>query len=90
MPPPVIPPKTLDHLDRPIGCREAISEAVRAVADEALAKGWGREEITLALMEVANGWYFEAETEGGATKRDGVGKATALTPSGIGRSIDHG
>jgi hypothetical protein len=57
---PVIPPKTLDHPDRAVGCQEAIGEVVRAVADEALAKGWGREEITVALMEVANGWYFEA------------------------------
>lgn len=47
---PVISPKTLDHPDRPVGCQEAIGEAVRTVADEALAKGWGREEITVALM----------------------------------------
>jgi hypothetical protein len=60
---PVIPPKTLDYPDRPVGCQEAIAEAIRAVANEALAKGWGREEITLALMEVANGWYFEATPE---------------------------
>jgi hypothetical protein len=60
---PVIPPKTLDHPNRPIGCQEAIGEAIRAVSNEALAKGWSREEITLALMEVANGWYFEATSE---------------------------
>jgi hypothetical protein len=73
---PVISPKTLDHPDRPIGCQEAIGKAIRVVANEALAKGWDKEEVTLALKEVANAWYFEADPE--ETARDNTGHPQRL------------
>lgn len=52
------PPKALDYPDRPLECQEAISGSICDIADQALAMGWGHQEVTEAIMEIANAWYF--------------------------------
>jgi hypothetical protein len=54
----IIPPES-DHPDRSIHCQEALTPNIRAVADQAVAMGWDKEEITVAIMEIANAWYFD-------------------------------
>jgi hypothetical protein len=51
-------PLTFDYPNRPLHCREALSGALCAIADQAIAMGWDKEEITVAMMEIANDWYF--------------------------------
>lgn len=63
---PVIPPNTLDQSDRPINCQEALTADICAIADQAVALGWDKEEITVALMEIANSWYLAQAAAGNA------------------------
>jgi hypothetical protein len=54
---PIIPP--LGHPGRSGYCQETLGANIRAVADQAVAMGWDKEEITAAIMEIANAWYFD-------------------------------
>ena len=64
-------PVTFDYPDRPLDCREVLSSALCAIADQAIAMGWDKEEITVAMMEIANDWY--------------LGQAAGETEKSIGR-----
>ena len=46
------------HPHRQHDCQQALRTEIRRVMDEAFATGWSDQEITTAVMELANGWYL--------------------------------
>lgn len=45
---------TFEHPDRFLSCQEAIDVAVREILDAATLAGWTENEVTAALVEVAD------------------------------------
>lgn len=65
-----------DHPHRLHDCQQALRTEIRRVMDEAFATGWSDQEITTAVMELANDWYLslieEARAAAGLHHAQGV------------------
>ena len=47
-----------DHPDDFINLQEAMHDRLRDLMDEAVAAGWGRDQVSLAIAELNNAWYL--------------------------------